>query len=49
VTGGQKFLGKLESVIEDPALRQKVMDAFTTAHVKAQDKDVQAVVDHLIK
>ncbi len=49
VNGGQKFLEWANKTIDDPILKQKVTDAFLTSHKKAQDGDVQAVVDHLIK
>ena len=49
VTGGKNFLKWAETAIEDPALQQKIKDAFLTAHKKAQDGDVKALVDSLTK
>lgn len=49
VNGGKKFLNWAETGIEDPALRQKITEAFTSAHKRTQDEDVKAVVDRLIK
>jgi len=49
VTGGQKFLKWANDTIEDPALRQQITDAFVAAHKEAQDRDVKAVVDGLLK
>jgi hypothetical protein len=49
VSGGKEFLKWANDTIEDPALKQKVVDAFLTSHKEKQDGDVKAVVDHLIK
>jgi hypothetical protein len=49
VQGGKRFVNWAEAEIEDPALRKKVVDAFTSSHKTAQDADVKAIVDQLIK
>lgn len=49
VKGGEEFKSWVEAKIEDPALKQKVLDAFTALHKQTQDQDVKTVVDHLIK
>lgn len=49
VQGGEKFVNWVETKVEDPVLKQKILDAFTTAHKKAQDADVKSVVNSLLK
>ena len=49
VAGGKNFLKWAESGIENPELRQQVIDAFTAAHKEKQDQDVQTLVKHIIK
>lgn len=49
VAGGQKFTDWVEKKIDDPALKGKILEAFSTAHKKSQDQDVRTVVDHLLK
>jgi len=49
VTGGQQFLKWANEELDDPILRQKVVDAFTVSHKQAQDQDVKSVVDSLLK
>jgi hypothetical protein len=49
VAGGKSFLSWVEKEVSDPALKAKIADAFTTAQKTAQDHDVKAVVDNLIK
>ncbi len=49
VQGGKDFLGWVEKEVTDPALKQKITDAFVTAHKLAQDGDVQAIVKPLTK
>jgi hypothetical protein len=49
VKGGEKFKEWIDKEIEDPALKQKVLDAFAVAHKKAQDEDVKTLVDKVIK
>ncbi len=49
VKGGKKFIEGLGSVVEDPAVKQKIADLFVASHKQAQDSDVKAVVDRLIK
>lgn len=48
VKGGSNFLKWVENEVSDPALKQKITDAFTTAHKQAQDEDVKNVVKKLI-
>lgn len=47
VSGGKNFLSWVNSEAAqlDPVLRQRITDAFTSAHKEAQDKDVRNVVD----
>jgi hypothetical protein len=49
VDGGKRFLKWADKVVEDPALKQKITDAFLDSHKRAQDEDVKAIVDRLIK
>lgn len=49
VKGGKKFIEGLGGVVEDSALKQKIADLFVASHKQAQDSDVKAVVDRLIK
>ena len=49
VQGGKDFLTWVSKEVTDSGLRQKITDAFVTAHKKAQDADVKAVVKQLIK
>lgn len=48
VKGGELFKEWVGKELE-PALQQKVLDAFTTLHKQAQDGDVKAIVDHIVK
>ena len=49
VAGGKRFMSWAEAEIEDPALRKKIVEAFTSSHKTAQDADVKAIVNQLIK
>jgi hypothetical protein len=49
VDGGKKFMKWANDTLEDPVLRQSILDAFVESHKKAQDGDVKSVVDHLLK
>jgi hypothetical protein len=49
VKGGEEFKDWVGKEINDPALKQKVLDAFTAAHKETQDQDVKSLVDHVIK
>lgn len=44
VKGGEAFKDWMGKEVEDPALRQKILDGFKAAHQKAQDESVQTVV-----
>lgn len=48
VKGGQEFKEWAQKNLE-PAVHEKVLEAFTLLHKTAQDEGTQAVVDHLIK
>lgn len=45
VKGGENFLDKIKTEIQDPALQAKIKDLFTSAHKEAQDAEVRAIVD----
>ncbi len=47
VVGGQAFKGWVEKEVEDPTLKQKILDAFVVAQKQAQDTDVKSVVSHI--
>lgn len=47
--GGREFKAGLDQIVEDPAVRQKVLDWFSAAHDKAQDESTRAVVKTLVK
>lgn len=49
VKGGEDFKAWVEKEITDPQTKQKILDAFQTAHIKAQDGDVQNVVTAITK
>ena len=49
IKGGKDFLGWVGSTVEDPALRDKITEAFKSAQKQAQDEDVKTVVKQLIK
>jgi hypothetical protein len=49
VNGGKRFVEWANKTVEDPALRQNILDAFVDSHKRAQDEDVKAVVDRLLK
>lgn len=48
VKGGQEFKEWAQKNLE-PAVHEKVLEAFTMLHKTAQDDGTKAVVDHLIK
>lgn len=48
VKGGELFKEWVGKELE-PGLQQKVLDAFTSLHKTAQDGDVKAIVDHIVK
>lgn len=48
VNGGKDFLAWVDKEL-DPAVKQKVADAFVAAQKQAQDSDVKTVVKSLIK
>lgn len=47
IKGGQQFKEKIEEQIEDPAVREKVLDTFRAAHQINQDSDVQTLIQKL--
>ncbi len=49
VNGGKRFVKWANDTVEDPVLRQNILDAFVDAHKKAQDEDIQTVVKPLLK
>jgi hypothetical protein len=49
VKGGEEFKDWVGKEISDPALKQKVLDAFMSLHKESQDADVKNLVDHVIK
>lgn len=49
VKGGEDFKGWVEKEVTDSGLKQKILDAFSSAHQKAQDTDVQNVVAAITK
>lgn len=44
IAGGKSFLGKIGSVVDDPAVVAKIQNLFAEAHNYQQDSDVQTVV-----
>lgn len=48
VAGGEEFKAWVEKEVSDAGLKQKILDAFTSAHKTAQDGDVQAIVKPLV-
>lgn len=49
VKGGQEFKKALDTKIEDPALRQQIVDLFVDAQKQAQDEDAKMAIKHLIQ
>jgi hypothetical protein len=49
VKGGQDFKKALDQKIDDPALRQQVLDLFVSSQKQAQDEDAKAAIKHLIQ
>jgi hypothetical protein len=49
VQGGEDFKNWVETEISDSGLKQKILDAFTSSHQKAQDEDVQTLVKTVTK
>lgn len=47
VIGGNKFLARLDALVEDEELREKLRQEFVRSHKEAQDHDVQTVVRNL--
>jgi hypothetical protein len=47
VTGGNAFKGWVEKEVSDPTLKQKILDAFASAHKESQDADVKAVINKI--
>lgn len=45
--GGQAFKDKIEAEIDDPALKEKILEHFRAAHQTNQDSDVQALIQKL--
>lgn len=49
IAGGQRFKTDLKSIVDDEALREKIVELFVTSHRQSQDEEIQSVVKHLIK
>lgn len=49
VKGGEEFKKRIEKEIDDPALKQKILDAFRVEHQHAQDSDVQRTIETITK
>lgn len=49
VKGGEDFKTWVEKEVQDAGLKQKILDAFQSTHMKAQDKDVQDTVRAVTK
>lgn len=49
VKGGEDFKSWVEKEVSDPAVKQKILDAFRITHMQAQDSDVQNTVQALTK
>lgn len=49
VKGGEGFKTWVSKEIQDTGLQQKILDAFRTSHMKAQDEEVQNVVKAVTK
>jgi len=47
IKGGQSFKQKIEKEIDDPALRDKILESFRVSHQTAQDSDVQNLIKEL--
>lgn len=47
IKGGEKFKDKIEEKIEDPKLRESILEMFKDEHQKAQSPEAQKIVDHL--
>lgn len=47
IKGGQDFKDKIEEEIEDPALKEKILEHFRAAHQTNQDSDVQNLIQKL--
>lgn len=45
--GGQEFKAKVEDEFDDPAVQEKILDLFRTAHQTNQDADVQTLIQKL--
>ena len=48
VKGGEVFKDWVANNVE-PAMQQKIVDAFTASHKETQDGDVKALVNHIVK
>lgn len=49
VKGGQNFKKALDAKVEDPELRQKILDLFVSSQKEAQDEDAKKAIKHLIQ
>jgi len=47
VKGGQTFKDKIGKEIEDPALRERILEVFRASHQTNQDSDVQTLIQKL--
>lgn len=49
VAGGKEFLKWVENIVDDPALKRELSEAFAAAQKSKQDQEVRAVVDVIRK
>lgn len=48
VEGGQKFKQRIEEEIEDPEMKEKILELFKQSHKEKQSRDVQDTIDKLL-